>query len=130
MCSLEVPLRDGRVARSRSRAVTGVTTLVNPAPLPDGGIDFLALADYVTPNEGEAARLAGAAIADLDAAAHGRGRASARGARGTAVLTLGAGGALADGPGGVVHVPAFAVTAVDTTGAGDAFNGALAVALG
>src|SRR4029450_10125813 len=49
---------------------------------------------------------------------------------GTAVLTLGAGGALADGPGGVLHVPAFSITAVDTVGAGDAFNGALAVALG
>jgi ribokinase len=36
---------------------------------------------------------------------------------------------VADGDDGGVHAPAFAVTAVDTTGAGDAFNGALAVAL-
>ena len=45
------------------------------------------------------------------------------------IVTLGAGGAVAEGGAGRVHVPAFEVTAVDTTGAGDAFNGALAVAL-
>ena len=46
-----------------------------------------------------------------------------------AVITLGERGAFADGPSGRMHAPAFAVTVVDTTGAGDAFNGALAVAL-
>jgi ribokinase len=45
------------------------------------------------------------------------------------IVTLGAAGALADGPDGRVIAPALAVQAVDTTGAGDAFNGALAVAL-
>ena len=83
----------------------------------------------MTPNEGEAGRLAGFEITDLDTARTAAGIVRARGA-GTAVLTLGAGGALADGPGGAVHAAPFAVTAVDTTGAGDAFNGALAVALG
>jgi ribokinase len=46
-----------------------------------------------------------------------------------AVITLGEHGVLADGPQGRWHVPAFEVAVVDTTGAGDAFNGALAVAL-
>jgi ribokinase len=46
-----------------------------------------------------------------------------------AVVTLGQHGVLADGPEGRLHVPAFEVAAIDTTGAGDAFNGALAVAL-
>ena len=128
VCSLEVPLAVIRRALEIARGHR-VTTLVNPAPFPDGGIDFLALADYVTPNESEAARLAGAEVADLDSARKTAAVVRAAGA-GTAVLTLGAGGALADGPGRVVHVPAFSVTAVDTTGAGDAFNGALAVALG
>jgi ribokinase len=128
VCSLEVPLAVVRRALEMARGHQ-VTTLVNPAPFPDGGIDFLVLADYVTPNEGEAARLAGTEIADLDSARKIAAVVRARGA-GTAVLTLGAGGALADGPDGVLHVPAFSITAVDTVGAGDAFNGALAVALG
>ena len=125
VCSLEVPLPVIRRALEIARGHR-VTTLVNPAPFPDGGIDFLALADYVTPNESEAARLAGAEIADLDSARKTAAVVRAAGAE----REHGAGGALADGPGGVVHVPAFSVTAVDTTGAGDAFNGALAVALG
>jgi ribokinase len=128
VCSLEVPLDAIRRALEIARGQK-VTTIVNPAPFPDAGIDFLTLADYVTPNEGEAARLAGLEIADLDSARKAAALVRTRGG-GTAVLTLGANGALADGAGGVVHAPAFAVTAVDTTGAGDAFNGALAVALG
>jgi ribokinase len=128
VCSLEVPLAAVRRALEIARAHT-VTTIVNPAPFPDAGIDFLPLADYVTPNETEAARLGGLEVAGLEGARTAAAAVRARGA-GTAVLTLGGAGVLADGPGGVVHVEAFAVTAVDTTGAGDAFNGALAVALG
>jgi ribokinase len=45
------------------------------------------------------------------------------------VVTLGAAGAVLAGPSGTAAVPGFAVTAVDTVGAGDAFVGALAVAL-
>ena len=48
---------------------------------------------------------------------------------GTAIVTLGAQGSLACTAGGDIAVPAFAVTAVDTTAAGDAFNGALGAAL-
>jgi ribokinase len=128
VCSLEVPLTAVRRALEIARSHTA-TTIVNPAPFPDAGIDFLSLADYVTPNETEAARLAGLEVAGLDGARTAAAAVRARGA-GTAVLTLGNAGVLADGPDGVVHAPAFTVTAVDTTGAGDAFNGALAVALG
>jgi ribokinase len=127
VCSLEVPLATARRALEHARR-HGVCTILNPAPFPDGGVDFLALADYVTPNEGEAARLAGRTAEDpaqLDALAAA---VRAQGAR-HAIVTLGEGGALADGPDGGLRVPAFAVSVVDTTGAGDAFNGALAVAL-
>jgi ribokinase len=127
VCSLEVPLAVVRRALQCARRHR-TPTIVNPAPLPDAGLDFFDLADYVTPNEGEAARLTGLSPANLDdaarAAAAVRGLGAAR-----AVLTLGAAGALADGPEGRCHVPAFAVSVVDTTGAGDAFNGALAVAV-
>jgi ribokinase len=48
---------------------------------------------------------------------------------GTAIVTLGEQGSVACGPGGTQLAPAYRVTAVDTTAAGDAFNGALALAL-
>jgi ribokinase len=127
VCSLEVPSATARRALECARR-HGALTILNPAPLPDCGLDFLHLTDYVTPNEGEAARLTGLTLSDLDGAATVAAAIRALGAA-HAIVTLGAGGAVADGDDGRVHAPAFAVTAVDTTGAGDAFNGALAVAL-
>ena len=127
VCSLEVPLATARRALECARR-HGALTILNPAPLPERGLDFLDLADYVTPNEGEAARLTGLPLSDLDGAATVAAAIHALGAA-HAIVTLGAGGAVAEGGDGRVHVPAFEVTAVDTTGAGDAFNGALAVAL-
>jgi ribokinase len=125
--SLEVPLPAARRALELGRR-HGAATILNPAPFPERGVDFLDLADYVTPNEGEAARLTGLALTGIADAARVAAAVRTRGAR-HAVLTLGGAGAFADGPSGVVVVPAFTVTAVDTTGAGDAFNGALAVGL-
>ncbi len=127
VCSLEVPLATARRALECARH-HGARTVLNPAPLPDQGLDFLDLADYVTPNEGEAARLTGRAPDDLAGAGDVAAAVRALGAT-HAVITLGERGVLADGPAGRLHAPAFEVAAVDTTGAGDAFNGALAVAL-
>ncbi len=86
------------------------------------------LADYLTPNETEAERLAGTPVHDAEGAARA-GRALQELGAGTVILTLGAAGALACTAGGLVGAPAFAVSVVDTTGAGDAFNAGLAVAL-
>ena len=127
VCSLEVELGCARRAFEHARR-HGALTILNPAPLPDRGLDFLDLADYVTPNESEAARLTSLPVQDADSAAKAAGAIRALGAI-RVIVTLGAAGALADGPEGRVHAPAPRVTAVDTTGAGDAFNGALAVAL-
>ena len=73
--------------------------------------------------------LAGLPVKDVDTARDAADRLRARGA-GRVVVTLGGQGALArdDGP-AALHFPAFPVSAVDTTAAGDAFNGALAVGL-
>src|SRR5205807_1693193 len=102
--------------------------ILNPAPVRDLDGSVWPLVDYLTPNESEAARLGGVSVAGPEeAAAVGRAL-RARGAR-AVIVTLGARGALASGPAGDLVVPAFPVTAVDTTAAGDAFNGALAVGL-
>jgi ribokinase len=128
VCQLETPLPAVHRALAEARRHRAVTIL-NPAPVPDGDLDFLGLADYLTPNAGEAARLSGAPAGDPAATRRAAEVLRGRGA-GTVVVTLGADGALACDAHGAIGVPAFAVVAVDTTAAGDAFNGALAVALG
>jgi ribokinase len=124
MCPLELPpltvawtLRE---AKSR-----GALTVFNPAPVQPLPDEVWPHVDYLTPNESEAARLTGG-VADAEAAAF---ELLARGVR-TVVVTLGAQGVLACSGATSLRVAAPAVTAIDTTGAGDAFNGALAVALG
>lgn len=107
----------------------GVITILNPAPAVTVSDDIYALCDYVAPNETEAATLTGIPVqteADALLAARDLVR---RGAR-NALITLGEKGALLHGAAGTFMVPSFKVAkVVDTTGAGDAFNGGFAVAL-
>jgi ribokinase len=110
------------VARSH-----GVVTILNPAPARDVSDHLLSLVDVATPNEEEAGQLAGledGAITPVTAAEHLR----ARGVK-TVVLTLGSAGACTIDPSGKRSHDAVPVPVVDTTGAGDAFTAALAVAL-
>jgi ribokinase len=122
LVSCEIPLAcvEAALALARRR---GATTLLNPAPVPRAPLERLDLVDYLTPNAGEAARLGG--VPDVEAAAD---TLVARGA-GSVVVTLGEAGALCRGRSGMQRVPGVKVQAIDTTAAGDAFNGALAVAL-
>ena len=123
-CQLETPLETVAWVLTEARRC-GATTVLNPAPVPDPPLDFLDTVDYLTPNEGEASRLAGGAGADPAGAAAAL---RARGA-GAVIVTLGGAGALACTAEGETRVQAYPVAVVDTTAAGDAFNGALAVAL-
>jgi ribokinase len=122
LCQFETPMETVRWTLREARAA-GAITVLNPAPIRPVPDDVWPLVDYLTPNQGEAQRLTGG-IADPPTAARVL---LDRGVQ-TVIVTLGEGGALACTASTVLHVPAPRVRVVDTTGAGDAFNGALAVA--
>lgn len=125
---LEQPLPAAMRALQIARAA-GVRTILNPAPaapLPDG---MLALCDFVTPNESEAEALTGLPVASIDDAIAAAKALRAAGA-GAAIITLGANGVLYHDATQTVHVPVISAgPVVETTGAGDAFNGGFAAAL-
>ncbi|HEY3232103.1 MAG TPA: ribokinase [Roseiflexaceae bacterium] len=124
---LEVPLDAVQRAAEIAHAA-GVRVLLNPAParsLPD---ELLRLVDVLTPNETETQILTGLSIADDEAAGRAAGALLARGV-GATVLTLGSRGALLAEAEQRIRVPGYPVRPIDTTAAGDAFCGALAVQL-
>ena len=127
VASCEVPLPAVRAALEMARG-RGLATILNPAPVPETGLDCLGLVEYLTPNAGEVARLSGLAGDDDATVARAAAALRRRGAH-CVLVTLGERGVLACGDGEPQHVPAPRVLAVDTTAAGDTFNGALAVAL-
>jgi ribokinase len=124
---LEIPQRVTlaafRVARER-----GAVTILNPAPAARLDPDLIEAAHWLIPNETEFAILAATDQREPDDDAWIA--AFARGLSPRLVLTLGArGAAIVSADGEVDRVPAVPVTAIDTTGAGDAFVGAFAVGL-
>ncbi|MGR3511716.1 MAG: ribokinase [Paracoccaceae bacterium] len=125
---LEQPLDAAHRALRLARA-GGATTILNPAPAAALSDDIFPLCDYVTPNESEAEALTGIAVTDV-ASAEAAARAFLAKGVGAAVITLGENGALYSAGDAVTHIPAlYAGPVVETTGAGDAFNGGFAVAL-
>jgi ribokinase len=124
----EQPIDAAKRALEIARQV-GVVTVLNPAPAATVDDGIYALCDYVTPNESEAAGIAGLPVENLDQARAAGDDLLRRGA-GVALITLGDKGALYHSGTESVHVPAFPVEkVVETTGAGDAFNGGFAAAL-
>ncbi|WP_103256745.1 ribokinase [Tabrizicola aquatica] len=125
---LEQPIPAARRGLEIARAA-GVTTILNPAPAAELDDDLLALCDYLTPNESEAETLTGLPVTNLDEAERAADALLARGV-GAVVITLGGNGALYRDRTRSAHVPVISAgPVVETTGAGDAFNGGFAVAL-
>ena len=122
LTQLESPLEAVQRAVDIAGAA-GVTVILNPAPARPLPESLLAGVHVLTPNRTEAALLSNET--DPGAAANAL---RAMGC-GTIVVTLGAEGALLASEGERVLLPGFSVVATDTTAAGDAFNGGLAVAL-
>lgn len=106
----------------------GVPTVLNPAPAAALDLRILRDLSVLTPNVGEAIALAERKGSGVDAARVAAQQLRAAGVR-RVVVTLGREGVLLEGDGMSAVLPACSVAAVDTTAAGDAFNGALAVAL-
>lgn len=122
LLQLETPL-ETVLAAARLARQFGLTVILNPAPAQPLPAEIYPLIDILTPNEHEAETLTGE---------HEPERAAqtllARGVK-TVIITLGEAGALWATATHSERVPGFHVQAVDTTAAGDAFNGGLAVAL-
>jgi ribokinase len=111
LVSHEIPTTTASAALAAGRS-GGATTVLNPAPVADLDAATVALADLVTPNQGELAALREAGIEPS-----------------RMLVSHGAAGARLVTADGIVEIPALPVDAVDTVGAGDTLNGALAAGL-
>jgi ribokinase len=133
VCQLETPLPTVKRALTKAREA-GACTLLNPAPagpLAEAAQEWRALLSQVevlTPNETEAEILTGLPVKSMNEAKKAGLRLLEAGAR-NVVFTLGSNGALLVNSAGSRHFPAMPVKPLDSTGAGDAFSGALAARL-
>ena len=127
LVQLELPPETVETALWLARA-NHVRTVLDPAPARELADGTLALVDVLTPNESEAEALTGIAIGSVESAAQAGARLQAR-TGGDVVVKLGEQGCVWVHATGFEHIAAPRVRALDTTGAGDAFNGGLALAL-
>jgi ribokinase len=127
LCQFEVPVETTWEALRIARAV-GMRTILNPAPAVAFPDELLALGDLCVPNETEIEALTGLPATTLSQA-EAAARALQRRGAATVLVTLGDRGVLLRSGESSEHMPALPVQAVDSSGAGDAFLGSLAVFL-
>ena len=127
LLQLEIPL-DIVVAATRLAHERGVKVMLDPAPAQELPAEIYRHVDLLTPNETEVASLTGIEVGSIEDAALAAGKLLSLGVR-RVIVKMGSQGALVADETGTQFYPAFLVTAVDTVAAGDAFNGAMAVAL-
>lgn len=127
LLQLEVPLETVEFV-VRTAAGKGKKVVLNPAPAQSLSPELLADLYLVTPNETEAEMLSGVRITDERSACEAAKRLLGKGVE-HVIITLGSSGALYAGADRMKLFPAYKVKALDTTAAGDVFNGALLVAM-
>ncbi|HPR77774.1 MAG TPA: PfkB family carbohydrate kinase, partial [Candidatus Limiplasma sp.] len=106
----------------------GVRVIINTAPYQPMSEEFLRGAYLITPNETEAEELTGIAVKDMESANQAAKVIFNKGVQ-NVLITLGGRGVYINTNGKAEIIPAYQVKAIDTTGAGDAFNGGLLTAL-
>lgn len=128
LAQLEIP--DEPILESAKLAkANGKTFILNPAPYRDIPEELFPLIDYFTPNETEAEYFSGVHIENVEDASKAAKVLVQKGIK-NVIVTLGSKGAFYSNGEKELFVPSFKVNAVETTGAGDSFNGAFAVAIG
>jgi len=127
LLQLEIPIDTVEFAVEKCHD-KGLTVILNPAPVQPLNTNILKYLSYITPNEYEAEMLTGIKIKDIETAKLAAEKLFAMGVP-NVVITLGGKGAYLYNETCAILIPAPLVTAVDTTAAGDCFNGALAVAV-
>jgi len=120
-----IPAVQRAVALAKKRKLT---VILNPAPARRLPKSLLRMVDYLTPNESELSVLSGLAVDGVPSAERAARKLMAGGVR-SVIVTLGAQGCMAVTAEGSRIFPSYKVKSVDTTAAGDAFNGALAFGL-
>jgi ribokinase len=127
LVQLEIPLKSVLYS-AKLAATTGLRVILNPAPAQPLPAALLRGLYLLTPNEIEAELLTGIVVRNEAAAAAAADKLLSSGVQ-NVIVTMGAKGAFVAGKGLRKFVPGYKVKAVDATGAGDVFNGALAVAI-
>ncbi|MFM2483552.1 ribokinase [Celerinatantimonas yamalensis] len=123
LMQLETPL-DGILSAAKAAQKAGTQVILNPAPAQPLSDELLALVDMITPNETEALQLTGVHVVDKASAEQAASILHAKGVH-TVIITMGRKGAWVSEQGQGYLSQGFVVKAVDTTAAGDTFNGAL-----
>jgi ribokinase len=127
LIQLEIPINTVKHAIKVAKQ-SNIKVILNPAPAQHLEDELLKMVDIITPNETEAEFLTGFSVFDIESAKKAAQDISSKGI-GSVIMTLGQKGALVYENEIFHHITAPVVLAVDTTAAGDVFNGALAVGI-